>query len=896
MKGLYIFDAEADGLLDDMTHFHCILFKAYGEKKFYLFLDEKHEEYGGALQYAKQKAVGAEAELIVRDFSEVNAFLSTEPRAIACHNMFGYDLRAFKKFLGTKYDMFEDKKCMGMINGKQVSMFDTLSMSRTLYPDRPLPKGCPDQVFVPALGRKKKVGPHGLEAWGMRVANLKVSIDDWRGLPLWKYVDRCWEDVVINELVWQRLVQEASGKDNPDDKRFYYGDKPDRLRNQMINWKDSLRRGMLADYLMIEQEIQGVCFDEESAIKLRDYCDKTMAEIEADVEPQLPKKELSPSARPTFPAAPFKADGTISTHGWSWLKRLDYPVNQEALDYKDPPKTSFKANGEVSKAGETFCNKAGITDPELYADYLREMIDRGTSLSPLPPDLMEQAIQDLRDRKEPSFMVEMKISNQKDIKEYLIRDAGWKPTVWRLKDVTKDQFKKQRNQFEIDDLVNQYIDWLAEVCPHRGLILKELGLTEFQFKDREKMFKFFVRKARGLPTTAKFKDDRGQLCENLEKVQGDLAKQIVKWLSLRNRRSVLDPMKEDKVDTGLLNHPRLRIDGKLPARANGITNTGRRKHSICANMPKPDPKVLLGKEMRALWGVPEGKYQVGIDGSNLEGMIAAWGAYEFDGGEYLRIMESGDAHARNAKAYSIAAGVEVTRNGGKGVTYGIMYGAQAAKISAMLGISLEKAQAVIDAFWDSNFGLKGRREALEKFWEATGKRFIYGIDGRKIWTRSKHSLLNAYQQNGGASLFDLVGILFHYAIKNNGMYDDGVRRTIYYHAEYQIEVPEKYKKKFYFDTLEEADSFVKEFKAQGKHLDGHKHFKVRKDENKKEVLDENGNPVRDPVLNADGKIEIIYCPVGELVVKCIEKAAKMQGSPVHITGEYLTGYNWADCH
>ena len=46
MKGLYIFDAEADGLLDDMTHFHCILFKAYGEKKFYLFLDEKHEEYG----------------------------------------------------------------------------------------------------------------------------------------------------------------------------------------------------------------------------------------------------------------------------------------------------------------------------------------------------------------------------------------------------------------------------------------------------------------------------------------------------------------------------------------------------------------------------------------------------------------------------------------------------------------------------------------------------------------------------------------------------------------------------------------------------------------------------------------------------------------------------------
>ncbi|MCD4195077.1 hypothetical protein KX448_27790, partial [Escherichia coli] len=107
-----------------------------------------------------------------------------------------------------------------------------------------------------------------------------------------------------------------------------------------------------------------------------------------------------------------------------------------------------------------------------------------------------------------------------------------------------------------------------------------------------------------------------------------MAKQIVKWLSLRNRRSVLDPMDEDKTDTGLLNHPRLDIDGKLPARFSGITNTGRCKHTVCANMPKPDPKVLLGKEMRGLWTVPEGYYLMGCDGSNLEGMIAAAGAFE----------------------------------------------------------------------------------------------------------------------------------------------------------------------------------------------------------------------------------------------------------------------------
>lgn len=185
--------------------------------------------------------------------------------------------------------------------------------------------------------------------------------------------------------------------------------------------------------------------------------------------------------------------------------------------------------------------------------------------------------------------------------------------------------------------------------------------------------------------------------------------------------------------------------------------------------------------MRSLFTVPEGFYEVGCDGSNLEGMIAAAGAFPYDRGAYRDIMEAGDNHERNASAYSAASGKQVSRGGSKPITYGILYGAQADKVASMLGISKDRGQAVIDALWDSNPGLKGCKEVLEKFWEATGKRFIYGMDGRKIYTRSKHSLLNAHFQNGGAALFDLVGILFHWQIKKNGWYDQGVRRTIYYH-------------------------------------------------------------------------------------------------------------------
>lgn len=575
MKGLFVGDAEADGLLEEVTKIHVVLFKEYKKDNWNIFLDPEREGYEQALKFINSKGKN----FTVRNISELNDWLVTEPKAIAIHNIFGYDLRLFNKLLGTTYDMFADPKCMGTINGKQVSIFDTLSMSRTLYPDRPLPRGCPEMVKNPVTGKAKKVGPHGLEAWGLRVANKKVEIEDWRNLPLWKYCDRIIEDVVINELVWDALMKEVTCDYHPDDKRFMYSDKPDRKGMKLINWKNALRRGMLSDYLMIEQEIQGVVFDREKGLLLRDRIDQMMKEIEEDVEPHLPKKEMSKSAQPTFPAKPFKeGTGEISSHGWNWLKKLGYPVNEEALTIVAPPKTAFKGDGTLSEAGKNYCIKHGIEDEAAMPDFIRSQIHKKNTLKPLSDEDMAKAIQDLHNKTMPDIMIPMKIGNQDDVKKYLIREAGWKPTIWRTKDATKDQFKKQRPDNEVDTIVREYIEQLDQV-EYRDLILEHLGITLRQWQDKEKMYKFLRKKARNLPTSPQLKDQSG-LCPNLEQIDGHMGKQIVKWLSLRNRRSVLDPLKEDKVDTGWLNHPRLDIDGKLPPRFSGITNTGRRKHSV----------------------------------------------------------------------------------------------------------------------------------------------------------------------------------------------------------------------------------------------------------------------------------------------------------------------------
>lgn len=922
----WCFDLEASGLLEDPDlYYHCGLFKELNKNRFMLFLplnDRTHyseEDIEKAKNFIlAKKTLYKDFEVRIADFSELEGWLTGNsdwsPTALNCHNCYSYDFMLMERLSGIHFDMFRDPKCMGTINDHQVNLFDTLAMSRILWPDRPLPKGCPDSVFNPVTKKMQPVGPHGLMAWGYALGNQKVQIDDWRDLPLWKYVDRVFEDVIIQELLWKELVAESKGVfyGKSDMQNFMYDPAKEKPKGfKKITWKNALRRGMLQHFLMELQARQGVYFDIDGAIALRDRCDAWMKEIADRVEPQLPLKELSMSQRPKFPEKPFNQDGTISNNGWKWLKdKLGYPVDMSALEFKAPPKRAFTSTGDVSKMGIKWCEEMGCKDPDKMADFLRGYIKGTSTPHPLPKELMDQAISDLQQKRMPDCKIPMKISNQDDIKRYLI-SAGWLPTMWRTKDVTKDSKKKALPDADVDARVYAYMDELLE-SEYCDLIINFWNKTDAKFQTTVHKFRSFPnserikkevfgkirRKARALITSPQLKDTFGHLCPNLEKLNGEMAKDIVLWLSLRNRRSVLDPIKEDKVDTGLLNHPRLKIDHKLPAKSSGLTNTSRQKHSICANMPKPSPKVVMGKEMRSLWGVPPGYFEIGIDGSNLEQLIGAWGAFEFDNGLYYDVVSNGDAHQNNAEAYTKVAGREVSRNDGKPITYGVMYGAQKDKVADMLDISPELGQRVIDALWDANPGLKGRKEDLEKFWEATGKKFIYSFDGHAIWTRSKHSLLNAYQQNGGASLCDLVGILMHHQMVKRGWYDEGVRRIIYYHDEYQLQVPDtpKYKTVYTFDTIEQLEAFKAEQEAKLHVFDGHKYKKARKDEDGNEVVDRDGNTVYDPILNDDGKLELIWSPVGEMVVHCFWQASKMMGVPFQITGEYLCGANWGSCH
>lgn len=156
----------------------------------------------------------------------------------------------------------------------------------------------------------------------------------------------------------------------------------------------------------------------------------------------------------------------------------------------------------------------------------------------------------------------MEMANQDHLKDWLL-SLGWKPTFWNYK---------------------------------RG-------------PDGKPMRDPNTRKL--IETTPKIQEAQ-KICPNLEEMDMPIIKQIVKWLSLRNRLSVL---------TGWLENERLKMDGRIGAGRVGIAATHRQKHHTLVNVPKASEKVLLGKEFRELFTSEEGFWIAAGDAAALEGRV-----------------------------------------------------------------------------------------------------------------------------------------------------------------------------------------------------------------------------------------------------------------------------------
>lgn len=187
----------------------------------------------------------------------------------------------------------------------------------------------------------------------------------------------------------------------------------------------------------------------------------------------------------------------------------------------------------------------------------------------------------------------------------------------------------------------------------------------------------------------------------------------------------------------------------------------------------------------------------------------------------------------------------------------------------MLDIPVDKGQAVVNSFWDANLGLKMAKEAAEAYWESTGRKYVLGIDGRKIYVRSKHSLLNALFQSCGAILMEYSGnLIVDEAKKENLQY----QRWGFFHDELQYYVPYTQDRSIFTWAVQD---------------------------NKEEPAPDNriwtkAHQIKEGALQ--GKWVRYYHRFGELCIECHRQVSNMFEMRVPLDGEYMMGRSWAETH
>ena len=115
----------------------------------------------------------------------------------------------------------------------------------------------------------------------------------------------------------------------------------------------------------------------------------------------------------------------------------------------------------------------------------------------------------------------------------------------------------------------------------------------------------------------------------------------------------------------------------------------------------------------------------------------------------------------------------------KTLKYASSYGAQPPKLAKQMNWPLEKAKQVFEAFWEASSPLKSCLDTTKKEWENNRKKYIKGLDGRKLFVRSPHSIGNMLFQNAGVTCAKRAAVWWDRQVQKEGL--KGVNMMCMYH-------------------------------------------------------------------------------------------------------------------
>ena len=157
-----------------------------------------------------------------------------------------------------------------------------------------------------------------------------------------------------------------------------------------------------------------------------------------------------------------------------------------------------------------------------------------------------------------------------------------------------------------------------------------------------------------------------------------------------------------------------------------------------------------GYECRSLFTVWEGWKLVGSDLAGIELRCLAHEMAKYDGGAYGKVLLEGDIHSENQRL----AGLDM-RDTAKTFIYAFLYGAGDEKIGKIISpLSSPIEQARIGKELKAKFlkNLPALNRVIRDVQRQAARKFLVGLDGRRLFVRSKHAALNTDLQGMGATI------------------------------------------------------------------------------------------------------------------------------------------------
>lgn len=635
--------------------------------------------------------------------------------------------------------------------GGEVKILDTLILSRLFNPDR--------------------FGNHSLSSWGERTGCAKM---DFRGELIKRGIIPKDSPKGFEFKNYTPLMTEYCILDTEVGKRTFFALLKEKA--EYDGWEKAIKmEHKLAD-LAINRESLGFWFDKDLAIKCVEDLTQKMEELQNKVNPLLPPK----------------------------------PMGKTELGNFTPPNTQFLKSGKPSTHIIKFAERIGAKIMENQDEkYFIEFEGKSYEL-PFNLPLKTHIPAD--------------ISNLDHVKMTLTDIHGWIPSEWSIRDFTKDS---KKISLPYEKRVTAFERWLKETTEGKYTKLRlDIALKDHKVKDVESLYEKIKEKLKEdypvrLPTSPRVRVGiEKDLCPNLlslgEKVS--FAKDFALFLTYKHRKSSIAGGELEDVDyddeyptSGYLSMYR-EEDGRVSTPAIEIgASTNRYRHIGVANVARATS--IYGKEMRSLFGCGKNFVQFGFDAASLEARVQGHYIKKYPFGEELAeslvAEKPNDIHSVNSRKLGIERGTI------KSLTYAILYGCSPKKLEDMLSFTPEQAKQFYDDYWDAVPALRDFKKAVEDFWDKNGKSYVPGADGRKLHTRSKHSLMNLLFQSFGVIAMKYVTILLMQDMEKqgycispfNGVPD--VCSMIEYHDENQLLTSTKFYKFEVFETEEEAKNFTK---------------------------------------------------------------------------------------